>query len=438
VARKPKGTAQSTAAMKTDRSASDPNVGFIILPSILNWRKQRRLVVARTGYSTIVFPPELLNCAFASEIFVFRPNGTLDHVRRHGVSFRDAVTPHRHTSHPQRICALTRGGTAFSRQCVGKCDINLRNAKMQSQPPFEVVSCMHDSAASKSVTRALKSERLAPVPLNWRELVVERRRSKTWAAMVYDLEPRDGRTADVIRRFHDCVPAGPILVYTPPAHDIGRFIERHVRNDRVLVRIQCGSEACEVGRLRDDVRRMVAEIPGDRLLKMVTQAVPNMPRKMVDCVKETMRWLSAPDSISQMTTESVARSMGTTVRTLERSTADPNLPNPKELMNWVTLLYVALVACCEDVSPGQAGRKIGLSGNGLCRIRRRLLSTGESVLWKSDGKNGAVKFALVFSAFVKRCGVPARVAFDIIGAELSGNSAMEDVRTMEWARTDSA
>ena len=321
---------------------------------------------------------------------------------------------------------------------VGKCDITLRKANMPNDDPFHVVCCIHENTASRRVTRAVKAERLAAVPLDWRDLVVERKQSRRWAAMIYDLEPRDGRTAEVIRRFRNCTPAGPILLYASPAHNIGPFLERHILHDRVLVRLQRDSDVCEVGRLRTDVRRLAAKIPTDRLLKMMNKAVPGMPRRMSECVKETMTWLTAPDTVSQMTTEAVARSMGTSVRSLERSASDPDLPKPKELMNWVTLLYVALIACCEDVTPGEAGRKLGLSAAGLCRIRRRLLSNGESDLWKRDGKNGAAKFALVFSAFVKRCGVPARVAFDIIGDELAGNSAMEDVRSMEWVRAASA
>jgi hypothetical protein len=306
---------------------------------------------------------------------------------------------------------------------------------MPNDDPLEVVCCVHELHASKRVARALKAERLAPVQLEWKDLAVKRKRSHTWAAMVYDLEPRDGRTADVIQQFRENTPAGPILLYTSPAHDIGPFLERHILYDLVLVSLQCSTGVCETGRLREDLRRLVAEIPRHRLIKMMSMAFPAMPQCMMECARETIQWLCTPKSLPQMTTQAIAHKMGVTPRTLERSVSNPQFPKPKELINWVTLLYVTLIARCENVSPGLAGHRMGLSGNALCRIRKRLLSDDESVLWKCDGKDPAAKFPLVFQAFVKRCGLPSAMALEIMTDELS---EVKDVRSTEWARAASA
>jgi len=262
--------------------------------------------------------------------------------------------------------------------------------------------CVSEPRAERRVVTALKTVDVEPAVVTWNEIIEDASVSAGWAAMIYDLTPRDGRTSEVIRRFREQSLGGPFLIYAPAAPDVGYHLEEHTGRPGVLVRLQC-SDPPEVARLCGDIGRLLAMFPAEQLITMLRRALPQMPRMFIGSVEEAVGLLGAGGDGDSVSASMVAEAMGVSVRTLERVTCDSELPKPKELLGWVTLLYVTLIARSEGKSPAAVARRLGLREKALYRLRRRLLDWEALARWRSDPAAGARLFDLVFLAFVERC-----------------------------------
>ena len=64
-----------------------------------------------------------------------------------------------------------------------------------------VVCCIYDAEAARRVRIAVQREGATPLPLCWQQVIQEATPVSDWSALVYDLEPRDERTSEVIAAF---------------------------------------------------------------------------------------------------------------------------------------------------------------------------------------------------------------------------------------------
>ncbi len=302
--------------------------------------------------------------------------------------------------------------------------------RMPTQIPVKVACCLQESAPLAFVKNAVAAEGGKATKIEWQDLVTDGTNAIAWSAMVYDLEPLDARTCGVIRAFRERHIAAPILLYVPTTQDTGRFLEQLTRLPGVFVRLQCDCHDDVTG-LRDDVRRVFEAMPAYRLGTLIDGALPDLPDRLRIYVKEVLAVLATTNRPVRVSTGGVAARMGVAVRTLERASCSTNYPKPKELLSWVVLLYLALLASYEQVSPCKIGRLMGLSTGTTSRLRRRLLTPAQSEIWKKDRDTTGAKFDLVFAAFVKRCGLPGRVAFEALGKDM-GATPRAAADEYEW------
>ncbi len=105
------------------------------------------------------------------------------------------------------------------------------------------------------------------------------------------------------------------------------------------------------------------------------------------------------------TASAIASDMEVSVRTLERDLHAECLPNPKELLNWLTLLYATLAADLAGLSLSAIARSRGWHPSDVYRLRHRLMDrSGASDL--PDDQMPDCDFDCSLLAFLQRCGVP--------------------------------
>jgi hypothetical protein len=210
----------------------------------------------------------------------------------------------------------------------------------------------------------------------------------------------------VIAAFRANTLAAPILLYPPPAHDIGRHLEAHLGRPDVCLRLQ-RRDAYEIRNLSGDVRRVLNMVPCSRLAGMVRNAADGMPQRLVAYAREALYAVARKDMEARLLVGHVAGRIPTAARTLERLANERDLPKPKELLDWMTLLYVTFVMQYESVTWAAITRRLGFCPKTIYRIRRRLLS-----IRRQDGRPvGSITngngLDCVLLAFARRCGKPS-------------------------------
>jgi hypothetical protein len=265
-----------------------------------------------------------------------------------------------------------------------------------------VVCCIHDAEAAGRVRIAVEREGATPLPLYWQQVIQQAKPLSDWSALVYDLEPRNERTSEVIAAFRANTLAAPILLYPPPAHDIGCHLETHLGRPDVCLRLQ-RRDAYEIRNLSADVRRVLNMVPCSRLAGMVRNAADGMPQRLVAYAREALYAVARKDMEARLLVGHVAGRIPTAARTLERLANERDLPKPKELLDWMTLLYVTFVMEYESVTWAAITRRLGFCPKTIYRIRRRLMSIGCRDGTPADRISNGNGLDGVLLAFAGRC-----------------------------------
>ncbi|UCG87763.1 MAG: hypothetical protein JSW71_04230 [Gemmatimonadota bacterium] len=277
---------------------------------------------------------------------------------------------------------------------------HLKNMLELSQT--NVVCCIYDSEAARRVRIAVEREGARPLPLCWQAVIQGAKPGSDWSALIYDLEPRNERTSEVVAAFRSNTLAGPILLYPPPAHDIGPYLESHLGRPDVCLRLQ-HHDAHEVRDLSADVRRVLNMVPCNRLAGVVRNAADGMPERLLAYAREALNAVAMKDRGDKLLVGDVARRIRTATRTLERLSNERNLPRPKELLDWMILLYVTFVMQYEGVTWARITRRLGLCPRTLYRIRRRLLSIGSQTRKPAGRISDGNSLDCILIAFAERC-----------------------------------
>jgi hypothetical protein len=242
------------------------------------------------------------------------------------------------------------------------------------------------------------------IEVRWQGLVTAER-NPAWEALVYDLNPWDRRALAIVRRLTDVAPSAPILLYVPHTPGVGALLEDCAGDPRVFVKLQF-NDGTEIERLKAELVRIGRQIPCEQLAMLLRCALPEAPARVRDFLWGSLQALAHPTGQNHPTAHSVAAGLGLSVRTLERALAACGLPQPKELLNWLTLLYITLTAERTARSTAATGRAMGWRPTDIYRLRHRLLHRvgGEPLNGMSRAQAG--EFDLAFLALIKRCGVP--------------------------------
>jgi hypothetical protein len=96
-----------------------------------------------------------------------------------------------------------------------------------------------------------------------------------------------------------------------------------------------------------------------------------------------------------------ARAAGKSVRTLERQTRAAELPTPKELIDWATILHLKRAEAATGHASADLARAMGLSANDVYRIRQRIALRMDVELRSIRDAS----FRQIMNYFIGRCGL---------------------------------
>ncbi|MBI4420257.1 MAG: hypothetical protein HY560_05480 [Gemmatimonadetes bacterium] len=127
----------------------------------------------------------------------------------------------------------------------------------------------------------------------------------------------------------------------------------------------------DIPALRTELRRAFAHDPVIHVMTLMVDFLPGRPSLVTRFVYEFLQLLDRRTG-RRPTVAAIARAVGVSLRTLERTWREYALPSPKELADWATLLYLTYSAACSGESASALARSLGLDQQALHRLRRRL------------------------------------------------------------------
>jgi len=227
-------------------------------------------------------------------------------------------------------------------------------------------------------------------------------------ALVFDLAPWDDSAIATLSWVRSIKPIMPVLLYTPTTSGVARLLLQCGRIDGVRALSQSQSVQ-EPAALRTEIRALRDGIGGLAFLEIVKLAFPKTPGPVLGFVRVAVRTIRERHDVAALTVESVSSKSGMSARTLHRSWRYTPLPSPKEMLDWLVLLFVSHNAECSGLPLSTAAGHIRMDRQRLYRIRRRLL--GE--VPKTETSNAAQEFDFALLGFLERCGVPRSEAVEV-------------------------
>ncbi len=272
-----------------------------------------------------------------------------------------------------------------------------------------VACCVRDETACRLASDVLRSQGAASAEIAWPDLA-SLDAPPDWQALIYDLQPWDKRAVDVVERCRGTAPAAPVLLYSPAIPGVGTLLEACPRDPTVMIQLQF-SDRQEFERLQASIQRLLAQIPCEQLALLVRAAFPQLSDRMWCYIRRAFAVIMRHE---HPTAHGVAASVGVSVRTLERGFRAMGLPRPKELLSWLTLLYLTLIAHRSSQSLASAARAMGWRPGKLYRLRRRLLRCDSGLQSVVGRTSPHTEFDLILIAFLKRSGVSERTRQDLL------------------------
>ena len=260
--------------------------------------------------------------------------------------------------------------------------------------PNPTIACsVADEAAVKNVRRSVEVEggsvMWIPPP------GIAASGGHDYAALIDDLSPWDDRALVGINRLRRTRPEIPILFYVPPVPRAVALIPRcgRLTDVRLLMQEPNGNG---VANLQGDIRWLIRSVPSCEILNRMNGVLPDMPPILRVLAQYVLRSRGIE---RRPTVGAAARALSLSNRTLERRVRDDNLPPPKELIDWVTLLHVSFIAERGRTSISKVARFEGANPNGLYRTKKRLADrAGRKIASRTEAW-----FSDAVAAFAVRC-----------------------------------
>lgn len=234
------------------------------------------------------------------------------------------------------------------------------------------------------------------------------------SVLVYDLAPWDETAIAILKDLRRRLPALPVLLYVPSLPGVASLLVACGTLGGVEAELQ-RDEPQDVLRVRAKLRKLIASTPGYQVVQMFRGLAPTMPRHAVSYVRWVVGRLSEESDCSALTVAAAARDLALSERTLERAVRRSRWPPPKELLDWIILLFVYLTAATGGRGAGSVCRSLGLDAQRLYRIRGRLLPKTTRVALRSP----AGHIELVLLEFASRCRGSRRPAEQVARASVA-------------------
>lgn len=255
-----------------------------------------------------------------------------------------------------------------------------------------VVCSLATAEARRLVSRILHDEGAYPVTVSVDSFGAREAR-RPCVAVVCDLSPWDDDALGRLDALRDERPDLPILVYIPRRFTSLTLQSEFRRRPNLFVRVQAHGAEEERG-LRRDIKRLLAAVPADQLMMIVSRILPHASHTIVAFMRGVLERLGPTRKVTVLNT---AAAIGISGRTLERQIRAEGLTTPKELMDWLTLMYIVFIAERSGRSVAHAAKAVRHNSNDLYRLRRRL---------GVEPPSAGDQFVEVVLAFAERCGVP--------------------------------
>jgi hypothetical protein len=139
-------------------------------------------------------------------------------------------------------------------------------------------------------------------------------------------------------------------------------------------------------------------MPGNRFVLLVRNVLPPLAEPTRAFVEEVLHSLTTEKNRARLLVEVMAARAGTHLRAVERLSQQSGLPKPKEMLDWLILLYLAFVVESERLTWRAAAGRVGIRIKTLYRMRHRLLPAG------GVGSHHNKSLDAVLLALAERCG----------------------------------
>jgi len=231
--------------------------------------------------------------------------------------------------------------------------------------------CVESDWAGRAVGRALRETGAAPVHLEASAIASRELGGAT--ALVYDLNPWTQTAAQRFRGLVRGLRGGPILLYLPASGPAFTTFSELPKTGDVRVQVQ-SRDPDSMAHLRDAALGLVRAVPRAWIMDHLTRAVPGLSSASYLFGHRALGVLA---SGRRPSVAAIARALGLSRRTLQRRFSADGLPDPKALLDWLTLAHLRQVARFHQRSVARVAADLELAPNDLYRLRKRVLSRTE-------------------------------------------------------------
>ncbi len=223
--------------------------------------------------------------------------------------------------------------------------------------------CFADPAVA-SLLRGLVRERGAAT----RDVTLDVSRGACSAAVIHDLSPWTDASIERFCTFHQRSPQVPVLLYVPADHARASMIGAcaALRGVRLEVHKPATKERSI---LRQHVAWLLTAAPQQQLLHILRLLYPQASPRLSSFFRRALEQVSHGSVMPLTGVAESASALGISRRSLERE-----MPRPKRMLLWVSLLYVMLVARLSGQTPADSAETLGLARKRFYELRRTLLA----------------------------------------------------------------
>ena len=268
-----------------------------------------------------------------------------------------------------------------------------RNDVGTPHPSTPVICCMRSADLADVAVRAVVEAGGIPRPTVWNDLsLLDGAHS---SGLIFDLTPYDRRALDLINTIREQCPWLPIMLYVAPTETALAAIPyvQGLDNVRVLVQSAVRTDHFE---FTTEVRRFVRDLPLNQAVSMIEEVIPDKTPALQSYLRGALRSLECGERVR---VDSATAGLGVTPRTFQRRLKVQHLPNPKEMLDWATLIYAAFLADLAHMPVSRIARRFGLTSHDLYRLRSRLTPKAGGIRL-----SGRSQLEAVVRAFAERCG----------------------------------
>ena len=264
-----------------------------------------------------------------------------------------------------------------------------------------VVGCsVKDPSALAVLRRILKIEGAdtceLPTPLRQRHAHM----LSGCSALILDLAPWDDSAIEIIRWLRRQRPVLPILLYTPHIPDVTKLVLECGSLHGIFAHSQFDSPLTR-STLQREVRALLESPAGLLLAELVERIVWGVKKEVLEFIRLAIRTLQVERDCELLKVEELAIRVGISTRSLNRIWRPTPFPRPKEMLDWLAMLFVSFEAARAQVPMSRIAAIVGIDPQRWYRIRRRLMA----IDLRRMRLNMDEGFDMTLLAFLDRCGV---------------------------------